>query len=237
MAFGWDDALGMVAAPLLGSVFGGGGSREAFPHQEGITQRMAALFDQQMALYNNTNFEALDAATLSKYRSLVSKEAGRYLKGYDGNMLSMGQDPTKFDTEKTRQRGMIAEKAAEQTAGKAAELDQSRPFRKQSLMPNGQILGAASGMAMNMDNTANAMAANQANSIGAFASALSGAIKDLWPKNSPGSTTGTVTPSVSYTSPGNPSNNWFKDTGFTFGAKQPIKSKYGFNIPAMTLRG
>lgn len=83
-------------------------------------------------LYNSTDFDKIDNATIEAYDKVYGEEANNAIRDLETGV----DDPYKFDLNRSVQRSGVYNDLAEKKAGVRANLLQSRPFRQQQLLPN-----------------------------------------------------------------------------------------------------
>jgi hypothetical protein len=199
-----------IGGQILGGLFGGG-EPAGMAEQAALLKKMGLAFDEQMNLYNTTDIEAMDAATVANFNRLVNQNAERVLRNYEGTVASKGGDPNKFDTETSRSKALIAEKASSDTANLEATLNASRPQRKAAMLPN--TAGALPGLAQGVDAAQAAHAQAQAGSMAVIGSVLGDILRGSKKSSSGAPNVGTapINPSA-----GNPVAFYANGGEFTF---------------------
>ena len=126
MAFNWASLIPTV----LGMVAGKG------PKTKSIGNKYYdQAFMKGLKLYDETDFEALDKASMDQYKIGAEKEALGLMSEYDARMAGAGSPVAKVDTNKDLARASIAGNTSRDVAMKTAELMLSRPSRKRALLP------------------------------------------------------------------------------------------------------
>lgn len=87
----------------------------------------------------NTDLEAVDARTIAGYDEVYEREGDRALR----DLNTSADNPFTYNLNNSVMRGAIHGDVASKKAGLRADLEQSRPFRRQRLLPNlGGVAGA-----------------------------------------------------------------------------------------------
>lgn len=185
----FESLLGSVAVPwITKQIFGGGD--ESAGGQRGVNAEVMKYWKMLNSEYNALNLDQTDAATVAAYKRTAAMEADKYLRNYDGMLASMGLDSTGFDTEKTRQKAMIASKIASDVANVEAEFGATRQARKAALRPNPAILNTAGQLSQSIDQTQESSDAAYDAALGQIGGAFGNIFKgwDPFKKSAPATT-------------------------------------------------
>lgn len=151
--------------PAALGLIGGFGKRSGPSQSDLLYGQYSHILDEAMKVYNNTDLEAIDKASLDTYSKESQRQANEQMNNYQAQLSANGYDPEYYDTEKSRAQSRFAQASARDTAAMKADLDRTRAQRKLALLPSPQSVAGGFNMAAYADQRRDNLASAQYQSL------------------------------------------------------------------------